>query len=234
MSTEPTRADAPLHPGADEAAITAPTLLRLIREAIRIQRAGLKSYGLLVASPAEPGFPFLASDVVFLDQTHNRRNDAANRAAFHAQGAYFRDHDDAGFVADPTDVLNAFRRIEERGFEVVAAFHSHRRQPANFSSIDFRLHDPTVPWHLILSFRNRDVPELQPFRVTKDLDCGFGISADDCLEGSEQTYDGPEVAPLNLVVTGDAIEVGACAGLLGQARTGWPGVLTATSVDAWR
>ncbi len=85
------------------------------------------------------------------DPYRNRRNDPAHRSAFHAQGSYFRDFDDAGFVADSTDLLSAWRRIEESGLEVVAPFHIHRRQPGNFSTIDYRLHNPAfclAPDHL--------------------------------------------------------------------------------------
>jgi proteasome lid subunit RPN8/RPN11 len=184
--------------------------LRLLREAVRVHEAGLKSYGLLVAEPQASGGPYRATDVVFLDSRRNRRNEPANRAAFQAQGDYFRRHHDAGFVADPTDLLRAFRQIERSGREVVAMFHSHRRQPANFSWIDFRLHNPAFAWHLIISFQAGPRPRLQPFRVDKD---GFdlGISADDHQEGSELPYPGPEVAPLNLRIDGTAHDVDACA-----------------------
>ena len=50
--------------------------------------------------------------------------------------------------------LREWQRIERRGLEPVAAFHVHRRQPANFSTIDYRLHNPAFNWHLIISLRN--------------------------------------------------------------------------------
>jgi hypothetical protein len=106
----------------------------LLGQALRIHAAGLKSSGLLDLGPGHRGLPVLA-DVVFLDPARNRRNDADNRAAFHAQGEYFRRFDDAGFVADPSELLAASRRIENAGQEIVAVFHPHRRQPANFSAL---------------------------------------------------------------------------------------------------
>ena len=173
---------------------------RLVSTAGAVNAAGLKSFGVLVAAREHPDFPFTASDVVFFDPRRNRRNEPTIRAAFEAQGEYFRSYDDAGFVADAGEVLDVFRRVEEAGLEIVAMFHSHRRQPANFSLIDFRLHNPMIPWHLIISFRDHEHPVLRAFAVRKDP-ANFGISADDDNEHSEQPYTGPEVTPLELAST---------------------------------
>jgi len=188
--------------GGDNAvAMPAELCLGLLRRAARIHRAGLKAYGLLVAEPGTAGYPFTAADVVFLDPRKNRRNDPGHRAAFRAQGEYFRQFDDAGFVADPAELLAAWRAVEDSGRQVVAPFHSHRRQPANFSLIDYRLHNPAFAWHLIISLRDPRHPVLQPFRVHKDLS-DFGISDRDACQGSELAYQGPEVEPLALVARG--------------------------------
>jgi hypothetical protein len=181
-------------------------LTRLLDTTRAVHAAGLKSFGLLVADPQDPAFPFVATDVVFFDPTKNRRNDPGMRSAFEAQGGYFRAYDDAGFVADPAELLQVHRRLDDSGVEAVALFHVHRRQPANFSVIDFRLHNPAYAWHLIISLRDPVLPVLRPFSVSKDLTSEFGISADDDNEGSEQTYPGPEVAPLQLVVTAGGAE----------------------------
>ena len=186
-------------PGA--VAMPAALCLRVLRQAAEIHAAGLKSYGLLVAEPGTPGFPFTATGVVFFDPRKNRRNDPGHRAAFRAQGDYFRQYDDAGFVADPAELLAACRAIEDSGREIVAPFHSHRRQPANFSLIDYRLHNPAFAWHLIISLRDPRAPVLQPFRVDKELH-DFGISDHDARQGSELAYPGPEVAPLALAPHG--------------------------------
>jgi proteasome lid subunit RPN8/RPN11 len=175
-----------------------PVRHRLVSTASAVHAAGLKSFGLLVADPDHPDFPFTASDVVFFDPLKNRRNDPTIRAAFEAQGEYFRSYDDAGFVADAREVLDVFRRVEAAGLEVVAMFHAHRRQPANFSFIDFRLHHPAIPWHLIISLRDPENPVLRAFAIRKDP-ADFGISSDDGNEHSEQPYTGPEVTPLELV-----------------------------------
>src|SRR5215468_7171560 len=184
-------------------AVTMPAALclGLLRQAAGIHRAGLKSYGLLVAEPGAAGYPFTATGVVFFDPRTNRRNDPGHRAAFRAQGDYFRHYDDAGFVADPAGLLAAWQQIEDCGRQVVAPFHTHRRQPANFSVIDYRLHNPAFGWHLIISLRDPRRPVLQPFRVHKDLS-DFGISDRDAGQGSELAYQGPEVEPLALVARG--------------------------------
>jgi hypothetical protein len=185
----------------DAVAVSAGLCQRLLRQAAQIHRAGLKSYGLLTAEPGAAGYPFTATGVVFLDSGKNRRNDPGNRAAFRAQGEYFRQFDDAGFVADPRELLAVFRAIEESGAQVVAPFHSHRRQPANFSLIDYRLHNPAFAWHLIISLRDPLRPVVQPFRVRKELS-DFGITDKDDGQGSELAYQGPEVEPLALVAHG--------------------------------
>jgi proteasome lid subunit RPN8/RPN11 len=179
-------------------------LARLLGTTTAVHAAGLKSFGLLLADPAHPHFPFVATDVAFFDPTRNRRNDPLMRPAFEAQGAYFRAYDDAGFVADPAELLRTYRGLEASGLDAVALFHVHRRQPANFSVIDFRLHNPAYAWHLIISLRDPARPVLRPFAVRKERTSDFGIAPEDQNEGSEKTYPGPEVSPLRTVVDAGA------------------------------
>jgi hypothetical protein len=177
-----------------------PLFARLLGTTAAVHAAGLKSFGLLLADPADPRYPFVATDVAFFDPTKNRRNDPTMRAAFEAQGTYFRAYDDAGFVADAAELLEIYRGLDASGLEAVALFHVHRRQPANFSVIDFKLHNPAYAWHLIISLRDPAHPVLRPFAVRKDVASDFGITPHDHNEGSELTYAGPEVTPLRLVV----------------------------------
>jgi hypothetical protein len=195
-------------------------LARLLDTTAAAHGAGLKSFGLLLADPHDPDFPFVATDVAFFDPNRNRRNDPGLRSAFEAQGEYFRAYDDAGFVADSAELLQLYRRLDECNLEAVALFHVHRRQPANFSLIDFRLHNPAYAWHLIISLRDPAHPVLQPFAVRKDPTAEFGISDQDHNEGSEQTYTGPEVTPLRLVVHApdDAVSRQASPGFLSAAE----------------
>jgi hypothetical protein len=184
---------------------------RLLGTTTAVHAAGLKSFGLLLADPEAPGFPYVATDVAFFDPRKNRRNDPAMRPAFEAQGTYFRSYDDAGFVADATELLEVHRRLDASGLEAVALFHVHRRQPANFSVIDFRLHNPAYAWHLIISLRDPGAPVLRAFAVRKDLTAEVGISPEERNEGSEQTYTGPEVTDLRLAVKGrtDVVAAGS-------------------------
>jgi proteasome lid subunit RPN8/RPN11 len=171
---------------------------RFLERLRTVHAVGLKSFGLLVSDPADPAFPYRVSDVVFFDPSRNRRNEPGMRAAFHAQGTYFRSYDDAGFVADSAEVFAVDRELEARALEPVAMFHTHRRQPANFSHIDYRLHNPAYRWHLIISMRDPRRPQVRAFAVRKTLD-DFGIGAADANEGSESDYVGPEVTPLAIL-----------------------------------
>ena len=186
------------HEDAPEVVVPRALMDRFLHRVSRVHAAGLKSFGLWVADPADPAFPYRPSDVVFFDPKRNLRNAPGIRDSFHAQGSYFRSYDDAGFVADPAEVLAVDRQLEARGLEPVALFHTHRRQPANFSHIDYRLHNPAYSWHLIVSLRDARQPVLRAFEVRKTLD-DFGISPADANEGSEGDYQGPEVTPLTMV-----------------------------------
>ena len=200
-----------------EVHVAEPVYSRLLATTTAVHAAGLKSFGLLLADPSDPRHPFVATDVAFFDPTKNRRNDPVMRPAFEAQGTYFRTYDDAGFVADAAELLEIHRQMDEAGLEAVALFHVHRRQPANFSIIDFTLHNPAYAWHLIVSLRDPASPVLRPFAVRKDLTSDVGISPHDHNEGSEQTYPGPEVTPLRLVVESVGEDVGGRSGRLVRA-----------------
>ena len=204
MLLSPTSAPLPDQTFPDREVLLQEGLLdRLLHRALKVHAEGLKAFGLLVAAPDEPGYPYCASDVVIFDPTHNRRNHPSVRPAFEAQGSYFRAYEDAGFVADSAEVLAVHRRLEARGLEPVALFHTHRRQPANFSSIDYRLHNPAYAWHLIISLREPRVPVLRAFAVDKSLD-DFGIDPSDANEDSQCDYLGPEVAPLRIATAEEA------------------------------
>ena len=186
--------------------------LQFLRQATAIHSDGFKAYGVFTAPVGES--PFRPVDVRFFDAHHNCRNSPQHRPAFEAQGSYFRAHADAGFVVDGKELAQVERAVAAAGQTIVAPFHSHRRQPPNFSAIDYRLHTPWFTWHLVLSLRNPAIPELQPFRVAKGLD-EFGIHAGDEREGSEAAYQGANVWPLELVVEGTDAELAAVAAALG-------------------
>jgi proteasome lid subunit RPN8/RPN11 len=186
--------------------------LQFLRQASIIHAHGLKSFGVFTARAGGP--TFRPVDVLFFDPRQNRRNTPKNRAAFEAQGTYFRTHDDAGFVVDGKELTIVERVVGQDGQMIVAPFHSHRRQPPNFSEIDYHLHNPFFTWHLVVCLRNPASPEIQPFLVDKSLD-DFGIDASDDREGSECAYQGDNVRPLELVVEGTEAELDEVASALG-------------------
>jgi hypothetical protein len=112
-----------------------------------------------------------------------------------------------------------WRATEDSGKEIVAPFHIHRRHPANFSLIDYRLHNPGFAWHLILSLRDPKQPALRAFRVCKDA-AEFGITAQDGGQGSELPYHGPEVTELAVIADGAATALRRLATILALTPNG--------------
>ena len=108
----------------------------------------------------------VATDFVLFNE--NERNNSEWRGAFEAYGRYFRDHHDAGFVASPEESWRIQKRVWARGLQQVGVFHSHRRHPANFSLIDYRLHMRNCEglWHMIVSMRNPELPQVRAFDVS--------------------------------------------------------------------
>lgn len=201
--------------------LSASLFIHFVETVGAIHARGLKAFGVFVTS-ARGGREDEPTDVLFLDPTRNRRNDEAHRSAFEAQGAYFRRHDDAGFVADPRDVRELEERARHAGQVLVAPFHSHRRQPANFSEIDFRLHNPLFGWHLVISLCEPDRPAVQPFVVQKPLE-DFGIDPTDAVGGEgEAAYVGEGVRPMTLLVEGRASELDRVRQLLNGATSAVP------------
>ena len=97
----------------------------------------------------------------------NERNSTQWRPRFEAYGDYYRNHDDAGFVAPPEEAWRLQKLIRARGMVEVGVFHSHNRHPANFSRIDFELHNQCFDslWHLLVSVRNPELPVLRAYTV---------------------------------------------------------------------
>lgn len=142
-----------LHPALRE------RLLRTIQ-----QRLPTKSFGFLIARE-ESGAP---EDFVLFEG--NIRNSELWKPQFEAYGRYFVQHDDAGFVASPEECWRMQKAIWKRGMAEVGVFHSHLRHPANFSQIDYELHTQRFHnlWHLIISCRNSELPQMRAFDVSSD------------------------------------------------------------------
>jgi len=122
-----------------------------------------KSFGYLLSATV----PTRPTDFVRFEG--NIRNSPHWRGRFESFGRYFVEHDDAGFVTTPEESWRIAQEIAARGVDEVALFHTHQRHPANFSRIDYELHASRFHnlWHLIVSMRNPELPQLRPFAVTR-------------------------------------------------------------------
>ena len=122
-----------------------------------------KSFGYLT-SASTPDRP---TDFVIFEE--NIRNDDDWRDVFESRGRYFVDHPDAGFVATPEESWRVQKYLFEKNLSEVAAFHTHLRHPGNFSDIDYDLHISRfgLLWHLIISLRNIQMPQMRAFAVSK-------------------------------------------------------------------
>jgi proteasome lid subunit RPN8/RPN11 len=145
----------------DEVVLCHPLQERLL--ATVAARHPTKSFGYLI-SDRDATHP---TDFVLFEQ--NVRNDAVWKPRFEAYGRYFVEHDDAGFVAAPEESWRLQKEIWRRGMFEVAVFHSHQRHPANFSRIDYDTHLSrfSALWHLIVSMRNPELPQIRAFSVSQ-------------------------------------------------------------------
>lgn len=128
---------------------------------VAVDRHPVKSFGYLVS----PGPLHEPADFVMFED--NVRNDARWQPEFWSRGRYFVDHDDAGFVATPEESWRVQKSLMARGLFEVGVFHTHRRHPANFSSIDYEMHVSRFDtlWHLVISLRNVAFPQVRAFEV---------------------------------------------------------------------
>jgi sulfatase modifying factor 1 len=139
-----------------------------------LQRLPRKSFGYLV-SRSEPR---RVDDFILLEG--NIRNTEEWKGRFEAYGQYFMEHDDAGFVSTPEETWRVQKEIWKRGMTEVGLFHSHLRHPANFSGIDYDMHISRYPhlWHMIISMRNRTMPQVRIFNISSD-----GVREEKIAEG---------------------------------------------------
>ncbi len=136
------------------------TQRRLI--AVAQSRLPEKTFGYFIAN-ADARHP-----VDFIHFQANVRNEHGSREAFHRYGQYFVKYEDAGFLATPAESWQIQKQIWSRGMFEVGVFHTHQRHPANFSRIDYDLHMDRFEalWHVVLSLRNPQIPQLRAFDVS--------------------------------------------------------------------
>jgi proteasome lid subunit RPN8/RPN11 len=130
--------------------------------ATAVGRHPVKSFGYLVSD----GPALRPTDFVLFEG--NERNDARWQPEFWRRGRYFVDNDDAGFVATAEESWRVQKSLMARGLFEIGVFHTHRRHPANFSSIDYEMHVSRFEnlWHLIISLRNAALPQVRAFEVS--------------------------------------------------------------------
>ena len=98
--------------------------------------------------------------IVFQDDIRNDMKDD-----FEKYGNYYKRNEDAGFLTTPEEMYKIHKMLKEKNMYVVGVFHSHQRHPAIFSSVDVDLHPSINLWHLIISLRNFDYPEIKVFSL---------------------------------------------------------------------
>lgn len=94
-------------------------------------------------------------------------NDVRNtwKEEFEEYGKYYIRNDDAGFLSTEEEVYEVTKKIQAMNKIIVGVYHSHQRHPAIFSSVDIDLHPSERLWHLIISLRNFDMPQIKVFSI---------------------------------------------------------------------
>lgn len=62
-----------------------------------------------------------------------------------------------------------FELIKNKNKYIVGVFHSHQRHPAIFSTVDVDLHPSPNLWHLIISLRNKEEPQIKAFMLQENI-----------------------------------------------------------------
>ena len=120
-----------------------------------------KAFGYFISD--EPG----GSPVDYIMFENNIRNDW--RGFFEEYGNYYKKNQDAGFLATPEETYHVEKYLRQNNMFKVGVFHSHQRHPAIFSKVDCDLHPEKDLWHLIISLRNIDMPQVRIFKVCNDM-----------------------------------------------------------------
>lgn len=117
----------------------------------------LKSFGYFLSSEVN-GDP-----IDFILFSEDDRKKESNK--FKSFGKYYETHSDAGFISTTEETWKVEKMLMEKGLYKVGVYHSHRRQPAIFSSVDKQLHPTESLWHLIIALRNLDDPQIKIFAI---------------------------------------------------------------------
>ena len=66
---------------------------------------------------------------------------------------------------DPKELLNVYREIDDRGWEIIAIYHSHTHSEAYPSATDVRLATWPEAFYILISLLQRDNPPIRAFRI---------------------------------------------------------------------
>lgn len=84
---------------------------------------------------------------------------------FYDYGNYYLDHKDAGFLTSPEETVRVEKYIRNSHLHKVGVFHSHQRHPAILAKVDVDLHPSPEVWHLLISLRTVEYPQICIFSV---------------------------------------------------------------------
>lgn len=131
-------------------------LLEKFQEDVK-NRYPRKSFGYFVSNELD-GNPI---DYIIFE--NDIRNDM--KSDFEQYGDYYKRNEDAGFLTTPEEMYHIHKFLRENKKYIVGVFHSHKRHPAIFSTVDVDLHPSINLWHLIISLRNFDYPDIKIFSL---------------------------------------------------------------------
>lgn len=85
---------------------------------------------------------------------------------FYDYGNYYLDHRDAGFLTSVEETIHIEKYIRTNNLHKVGVFHSHQRHPAILAKVDVDLHPSPNVWHLLISLRTLEYPQVRIFSVS--------------------------------------------------------------------
>jgi proteasome lid subunit RPN8/RPN11 len=79
------------------------------------------------------------------------------------------DHSPVTYRLEPEEQFRIFMEIEEKGWELVATYHSHSHSPAYPSATDLELAFYPDSLYLIISLADRAKPTIRAFRIVEGM-----------------------------------------------------------------
>ena len=70
------------------------------------------------------------------------------------------------YSMDSKELFNAYRDIEDEGWELKVIYHSHTHSPAYPSATDVRLATWPDAYYLLVSLQDKDRPDIRVFLIT--------------------------------------------------------------------